>query len=116
LRRHPDLPVRVYVVWQPMLPTDWAPPTTFAMNRIPDHRAQQYWDPAHVVARKLAADRRAPQPTEECCEQSGVLWDLAAVYPPGASWNGQMPPATVFNGPVTDIAPAIESALVAARK
>jgi hypothetical protein len=116
LRRHPDLPVRVFVVWEPILPTDWAPPTTFAMNRIPDRRVQQYWDPGHVVATKLAADRRPPQPAEECCEQSGVLWDLAAVYPRGAAWNGQMPTATVFNGPVIDISSAIESALVTAQK
>ena len=108
--------MRVFVVWQPMLPTDWAPPTTFAMNRIPDHRAQQYWDPDHVVAKKLAADRRAPQPAEDCCERSGVLWDLAAVYPRGPSWNGQLPPATVFNGPVIAIASDIESALVRAPK
>ena len=99
-----------------MLPTDWGPPATFVMNRIPDHRVQQYWDPDHVVAKKLAVDRRAPQPVEECCERAGVLWDLAAVYPRGASWNGQMPLATVFNGPVTDITTAIESALVTAPK
>jgi hypothetical protein len=111
LRRHPDLPVRVFVVWQPMLPTDWAPPTTFAMNRIPDRRAQQYWDPNHVVAKKLAADRRAPQPAEDCCERSGVLWDLVAVYPRGPLWEGRMPVATVFNGPVVDVAPDVESAL-----
>jgi hypothetical protein len=101
----------VFVVWQPMLPTDWSPPTTFAMNRIPDRRAQQYWDPDHVVAKKLAADRRAPQPAEDCCERSGVLWDLVAVYPKGAVWEDRMPIATVFNGPVVDVAPAVESAL-----
>ena len=111
LRRHPELPVRVFVVWQPMLPTDWAPPTTFAMNRIPDRRAQQYWDPDHVVAKRLAADRRAPQPAEDCCERSGVLWDLVAVYPKSAVWEDRVPVATVFNGPVVDVTPAVESAL-----
>jgi hypothetical protein len=111
LRRHPELPVRVFVVWQPMLPTDWAPPTTFAMNRIPDRRAQQYWDPDHVVAKKLAADRRAPQPAEDCCERSGVLWDLVAVYPKGGVWENRVPVATIFNGPVVDVTPEVESAL-----
>ena len=111
MRRHPGLPVRVFVVWQPMLPTDWAPPTTFAMNRISDRRAQQYWDPDHIVAKKLAADRRAPQPAEDCCERSGVLWDLVALYPKGGVWEDRMPVATVFNGPVVDVTPAVESAL-----
>lgn len=94
-----------------MLPTDWAPPSRFALNRIADRRAQQYWDPDHAVAKRLAADRRAPQPPEDCCERSGVLWDLVALYPKGAVWEDRMPPAAVFNGPVVDVAPAVESAL-----
>jgi hypothetical protein len=94
------------------LSTDWAPPTTFALHRIPDPRAQQYWDPDHVVSKKLAADRRPPQPEEECCERSGVLWDLAAVYPKGAVWNDRMPVAVLFNGPVVDVKSDLESAII----
>jgi hypothetical protein len=116
LRRHPDKPARVFVIWEPILPTDWSPPTTFAMNRIRDLRAQQYWDPQHQVARKLAADARSPQPAHDCCERSGVLWDLAAVYPPGPVWTERIPPAVVFNGSVVDLASEIESALSAAPK
>jgi len=66
-----------------------------------------------VVARKLSADARNPQPAPDCCDRDGILWDLAAVYPPGAAWNGQMPAATVFNGPVVDIGADIESAFIA---
>ncbi len=101
------------MVWEPILPTDWAAPTTFALHRMKDRRAQQYWDPNHLVARKLAADARSPQPAHECCDQSGVLWDLAAVYPKGVLWGDRMPVATVFNGPVSDVKSAIESALAA---
>ncbi len=113
LRRHPDNPVKVFVVWEPILSTDWSPPTTFAMKRIRDQRAQQYWDPDHRVARKLAADARSPQPVPDCCERSGILWDLAAVYQPVASWNERMPPADVLNGSVVDMAAQIQSALTA---
>ena len=113
LSRHPDKPARVFVVWEPILATDWTPPSTFALNRIRDRRARQYWDPDHVVARKLSADARNPQPAPDCCDRDGILWDLAVVYPPGASWNGQMPAATIFNGSVVDIAADIESALLA---
>jgi hypothetical protein len=116
LRRHPDQPARVFVIWEPILPTDWSPPTTFAMRRIRDRRTQQYWDPDHHVARKLAADARSPQPAHDCCERSGILWDLAAVYPPGRLWNERMPPAVVFNGSVVDVEPEIESALTASLK
>ena len=114
LRRHPDRSVRIFVVWEPILPTDWSPPTTFALNRIPDRRAQQYWDPDHLVAKKLAADRRSPQPEEECCERSGILWDLVAVYPNGATWTDRVPVAVLFNGPVMDVKADIAASILAA--
>ena len=98
-------------MWEPILPTDWSAPTSFAMNRIPDRRVQQYWDPGHVLAKQMAKDARAPQPAPECCDQSGILWDLAAVYRPGATWDDRMPPAAVFNGPVVDLSQEIESVL-----
>ena len=104
---------RVFVVWEPILATDWSPPSTFALNRIRDVRARQFWDVDRVVAKRLAADARPPQPTEDCCNESGVLWDLAAVYPRGAMWEDKLPTAVVFNGPVIDITSAIESALAA---
>jgi len=105
--------VRVFVVWEPILPTDWSPPTTFALGRIPDQRVQQYWDPDHLIAKRLAADRRAPQPAEDCCEQRGILWDLVAVYPRGATWNDRLPTAVLFNGPVVDVKADLESRIVA---
>ena len=98
------------------MPTDWAPPTTFAMHRIPDRRAQQYWDRDHVLAKRLAADARGPQPEQDCCDRSGVLWDLAAVYPKGVLWEARIPTATVFNGPVVDVTSAIESAITVSPK
>jgi len=99
-----------------MLPTDWSPPSTFAMHLFPDSQARQYWDPDHIVAKKLAADRHAPQPEEECCERSGILWDLAAVYPRGAVWSDRIPVAVLFNGPVVDVKSDLESSLMTAPK
>jgi hypothetical protein len=84
---------------------------SLVLGRIADQRARQYWDPDHVLARRMAADARAPQPEHDCCVRSGVLWDLAAVYPRGALWTETLPPATVFNGPVIDITAAIAAAL-----
>jgi hypothetical protein len=43
--------------------------------------------------------------------RSGILWDMAAVYPKGALWEDRMPTAFVFNGPVVDLTEAIEGAL-----
>jgi hypothetical protein len=61
----------------------------------------------------MVADARSPQPGQDCCVRSGILWDLAAVYPKGTSWGDRMPVATVFNGPVVDVMTAIAEALSA---
>jgi hypothetical protein len=109
--QHPKADVRIFVVWEPILPMDVAPPLTMVLRRMSDRRVQQYWDPDHVVAKQMAKDARAPQPAHDCCERSGILWDLAAVYPRGATWSDRMPPALMFNGPVVDVTSEIQSAL-----
>jgi hypothetical protein len=114
LKRYPNIAARVFVVWEPILSTDWSPPSTFALNRIPDARVQQYWDPDHIVATKLAADRRGPQPKEDCCERSGFLWDLVAVYPVDPIWTDRLPIAILFNGPVVDVKEDLDKSFAAA--
>lgn len=104
-------PIRVYAVWQPMLPTDWSAPSTSVLARLSDGRVQQYWDPKHVLASQMKKDATPPQPVQDCCVRSGILWDLAAVYPPGAVWSDRMPAATLFNGPVVDVIDGIQEAL-----
>ena len=94
-----------------MLPTDWAAPASSALRRLSHGRVQQYWDPNHLLATQMKKDARAPQPEQDCCLRSGILWDLAAVYPPGSIWSERMPAATVFNGPVVDVTEAIEDAV-----
>jgi hypothetical protein len=40
-----------------------------------------------------------------------ILWDLAALYPPGVEWKVALPPATFFNGPIVKRQPDLEAAL-----
>lgn len=101
----------MFTVWEPILSTDMAPPITSVLGRMADTRVQQYWDADHVLAKQMERDARAPQPEQACCVREGVLWDLAAVYPKGVMWTDRMPPATLFNGPVVDIASELEAAL-----
>ena len=95
-----------------MLPTDWQRPGAAVLSRISEARVRQYWDAPHTLARRIARDTRAPQPKQQCCVRADVLWDLAAVYPPGVRWDDQLPPAIFFNGPVVKVAPDLERALV----
>ena len=63
----------------------------------------------------MQKDARAPQPEQDCCIRSSILWDLAAVYPPGSIWSDRMPAATVFNGPVVDVTEAVQDAIAPGR-
>jgi hypothetical protein len=99
LEQHPKEKVAVFAVWEPMLPTDWIPPTTGALGLLSDRRITQFWDKDHAVA-KILADSRADHPIPDGSERNGILWDLIAVYPAGAKWGEALPRATVFNGPV----------------
>ena len=103
--------MRVFVVWEPILASDFMAPTTGVLRRIPDPRARHYWDADHALAKRMARDARPPQPRAACCEQEGILWDLAAVFPKGARWDATLPPAVVFDGPVMRITEKIEAAL-----
>ncbi len=103
--------MQLFVVWEPILASDVAPPTRLAMHRISDRRVRQYWDEQHVLAGRMKTDARIPQPEPHCCDSNGILWDVAAVYPKSATWRETLPSAFVFDGPVVSITSSIEAAL-----
>lgn len=71
------------MIWEPVLPTDLAAPSTMTLKRINDSRASQYWDKEHLVSRSIGED-------------DGVVWDYVAVYPPGILWE-KGPPEPVYS-------------------
>jgi hypothetical protein len=93
-----------------MLPTDLQSPNSVVLARLRDVRARQYWDPGHALALRLAADAREPQPKQACCLRDNILWDLAALYPPGVEWKDALPPAVFFNGPIVKRKSELETA------
>jgi len=104
--------VRVLVVWEPILATDWRSPSGSTMARIPDKRVRQFWDPKHVVAGALneIAKQKPPHPEPSCCMQKGFYWDEAILYAPHAHWKDE-PNATFWNGPVARIISGLEKTL-----
>ena len=62
LGRNPQLKVKVFAVWEPILFTDWSKPGAGVLARLSDPRVDQIWDRQHLVAKQLAKDARAPQP------------------------------------------------------
>ena len=100
-----DPNVRVFVVWEPVLITDWHAPGADAVGRVPDARVTQFWDPSHALSEEI---RRAAQ-----SNQSGVLgerrlrgrvvWDFVAIYPPGVRWGEAFPAARFAGAPVVRV-------------
>jgi hypothetical protein len=95
--------VRVFVVWEPVLATDFAAPATAALKRIPDLRASQYWDKARLISQSMAGHDR-----------HSVVWDHIAVYSPGAIWNERPPQALYEGGTVVRVVAAARAALAQA--
>jgi len=104
LKRNSDPDIRVFAVWEPILPTDFSSPGTLVLSRLSDSRVAQYWDKDHLFAgelrRKLESDVGQPRPN--CCTSRGVEWDEVAVYDRDAHWDAQLPRAVFLNGPVVN--------------
>jgi hypothetical protein len=85
LQEERDPNIRVFVVWEPVLPTDLGAPSTATLRRISDRRASQYWDKEHLISRLLGERDR-----------SSVVWDYVAVYRPGTLWDS-VPPGPLYS-------------------
>jgi hypothetical protein len=92
LAQFANKPVRVFVVWESVLATDWTSPSTATLRRIADSRASQFWDKGRLISRSMGEhDRRS------------VVWDFIAVYGQGAIWNDRPPQAIYQGGPVVRV-------------
>jgi len=92
--------VRVFVIWEPVLATDLAAPSTAALARIPDVRAAQYWDRKRALSHLLGEHDR-----------STAVWDSIAVYAPGTLWQDTLPKPVYSNGPVLNVIPGAKDAI-----
>jgi hypothetical protein len=72
-----DPRIRVFVVWEPVLPTDLGAPSTMTLRRVSDLRVSQYWDKEHLVSRLLGErDHRSVFGITLLCtrrESSGII-------------------------------------------
>jgi hypothetical protein len=102
----------VLVVWEPVLRTDLAPPTSHVLAHIRDPRARQFWDAGRLLSASMvqaARERGDPVP------ENGIVWDLVATYPPGVLWKEAPPLADFSDGPVVNVIDAARRRLGAVR-
>jgi hypothetical protein len=92
LRENGAAHVRVFIVWEPVLDTDWGRPALAQTGYVADRRALHFWDRDRKLSAALggaanldwlAASRRIG------FRMKDVVWDAALVYPPGARWGSR---------------------------
>src|SRR5215475_13047000 len=93
-------PVRVFVIWEPVLPTDWTSPSTATLRRISDARAAQFWDKGRLISHSMGEHDR-----------QSIVWDYVAVYPATVMWEDHPPRALYSGGPVVRVTDEARAAL-----
>ena len=84
--------VRVFVIWEPVLPSDLFAPSTSSLKRMSDARVSQYWDKPRVVSRSMGET-----------DYDSIVWDIVAVYEPGKFWEQAAPEPSYSGGAVVDV-------------
>jgi hypothetical protein len=114
LETHPDPTVRVLVVWESVIPSDIAPPSTATLSRMRDPRVAQYWDPDLSLSRDIVRALRA-DPSRYGIDwdvpEDFVAWDLVALFPPGTLWGDDLPVPSYYGGPLVDVMDELLEAL-----
>jgi hypothetical protein len=103
LEEFPVKSLKVFVIWEPVLTTDWSAPATAVLSRVFDRRVSQMWDPDLVISSAIGAGLRAdPAPVigKESLVEGKIVWDFVGVYAPGVKWNGDAPVPDFKGAPI----------------
>jgi len=95
--------VRAFVVWEPVLFTDWFSPSTMTLGRVSDSRAAQFWDRSRLISHSLGENDR-----------KSIAWDYIAVYAPGLLWDSYLPQPSYRGGPVIKVTDEARAAIASA--
>ena len=105
IEEFPDAPLRVLVVWEPVLRSDIAPPLNRVLGLIHDRRVTQFWDRNRVVSADLV---RAVNTNPgrygfgEALPEDFIVWDAVAVFARGDRWDRDLPVPAHHGGPIVD--------------
>ena len=109
----------VFVVWEPVILTDIAPPGTRTLARCADRRVSQWWDPDRALSSAILEAARA-SPAAWKLEESGVaieegtiVWDAVLFLRRGAFWSDAFPVPAFAGFPVVDAAGGLRAILPA---
>ena len=101
LEEVPRKPLRVFVVWEPVIFTDIAPPIGRVLARVADPRASQYWDKDLLLSREIVRSAQSDPAHSLHSDDLGegaIVWDFVAVFPSGARWETASFPSPDYHG------------------
>ena len=103
IREFAGKPVRAFVVWEPVLPTDWSSPSIAPRNRLSDVRVTQFWDKGRVISHLMGEhDRRRSCGTTLRSTEPERFWE-------------NLPPSSLYHGdPVVQVTDAARAAMTQA--
>jgi len=115
IEEYPSDDLSILVVWEPVLPTDIAPPTTATLGLVHDPRAVQYWDAgralsADIVRSMMASPERYGVEEQELSPDT-IVWDAVAVFPAGDRWERDLPVPAFMDFPVVEAADGLRASL-----
>jgi len=99
----PDAKIRTFLVWEPVIWSDVAPPTSSVLALVRDPRAIQYWDAERALSRDIVRAVNADPARygfDAPLDEEFIVWDVLAVFPPGALWERDLPVPAFYDGPV----------------
>ena len=106
-----DSNLRVFVIWEPVIVTDWGTPGNTITALVADPRASHFWDRelrlSALYGNTSRLDTLAAKSHVDF-NMGDVVWDAALVYPPGVRWGS---PAKVIVAPVVDYPDELKGAL-----
>ena len=92
LKRDTRSAVQVFVIWEPVLTTDWGKPGSGLTSNVADARAVHYWDPERHLSAMFGGPAQVnalAAQHEIAFKMKDVVWDAALIYPPGALWGAR---------------------------
>lgn len=97
--------VSLVVIWEPVIISDRHPPGRSVTQPIATLTAQRFWDgdllaSKSVVRTALKHPERLPEGMH--VDESFIVWDVVALWPPGARWENDMPLPEWFGSTVVD--------------
>ena len=97
----------MFVVWEPVLTTDWGTPSPALTSYVRSRGAVHFWDRQRRLSAMLGGAASLDQLAESRkvgFRMNDVVWDTALVYPPGAPWGT---PAKLLVAPVVRFQPEL---------